>query len=219
MIRFVACLLLGFALTFVTGCADHKETARSQVETTVRKDFNDANFPVGGKLEDKDPWQHQLTWSVDKKYSSDVLTVRSNGPDGLPFTRDDIVATRSIARAPEKDDRREKNNQAVSQVESLVRLEFEEKNFPDGGVFAQKDVWGGEVTWLLEKGYFSYKLTVRSNGPDKLPFTPDDVIARRSLPFPDGQGAGERYVRGLTRGWLRGLREGATKPLPPETKK
>ena len=46
-------------------------------------------------MQDKvDPWGHAYTASVSKGMLNYVLEVRSNGPDGLPKNKDDMVVTR-----------------------------------------------------------------------------------------------------------------------------
>jgi hypothetical protein len=80
------------------------------------------------------------------------------------------------------------------------------------------DPWGTPITAKVEKGDAFYNLTVRSDGPDKLPFTGDDVVARRSHKHtPLGEAAapavekvGEALGKGLGRGGIAGIREGLT---------
>ena len=113
------------------------------------------------------------------------------------------------------------HDKAKSQVGVAVHLEFNERNFPNGGKLSEKDPWGHELIWVLEKGVFYYTVTVRSCGPDGLPFTDDDIIAKRDFSIAEisGEGLSERFARGLTRGWVKGIREGLKDPLPPKDKK
>ena len=89
----------------------------------------------------------------------------------------------------------------------------------DGGEkFAAEgtDPWGQPYTASVEKGSVYYTLTVRSNGPDKLPQNTDDVtVTRLKKHTAIGDAAagsveklGEAGARGIGRGGIEGLREG-----------
>ena len=89
--------LLIAALVGLTGCGpDKRDVAQSQVEQLADKwDGGPAFTPEG-----TDPWGEPYTAEVEKDASFYYLTVRSSGPDKLPKTRDDVVATKSHKHTP-----------------------------------------------------------------------------------------------------------------------
>jgi hypothetical protein len=98
---------------------------------------------------------------------------------------------------------------ATSQVNVVARKEFNEQNFQDGGKTGELDPWGHEITWVMSKGLWDYNLEVRSNGPDGLPYTKDDIVVNVSLHIPrSGEKNAEALLRGLSRGLVRGAKEG-----------
>lgn len=113
-----------------------------------------------------------------------------------------VVSFSGCASGPSKEE------QALSQVNVIVRKEFNDKNFPTDGTTGEKDAWGHDLTWDLEKHWNSYSLKVRSNGPDGLPYTKDDITATSSVKVTDEESASERFVRGLARGTLKGIKQG-----------
>lgn len=90
-------LVFVFALLALTGCGPAKKDV-AQSETNLLADKWDG----GEKFtpEGNDPWGEAYTAKVVKGDAFNNLTVRSNGPDKLPQTRDDIVATRSVKHTP-----------------------------------------------------------------------------------------------------------------------
>jgi hypothetical protein len=101
---------------------------------------------------------------------------------------------------------------AQSQVNQLAESwDGTEKFTPDG-----TDPWGEPYTAKVEKGDVNYNLTVRSNGPDKLPFTKDDISAKRSVQHtpiseaiaPGVERISEAVGKGLGRGGVSGVKEG-----------
>jgi hypothetical protein len=78
------------------------------------------------------------------------------------------------------------------------------------------DPWGEPYTARVDKGPVNYTLTVRSNGPDKLPQNTDDIIVTRSKKHtaigdaagPAVEKLGEAAGRGVGRGGVEGIREG-----------
>ena len=116
----------------------------------------------------------------------------------------------------------DKRDVAQSQVNQLAESWDGGPNFtPEGS-----DPWGDAITAKVEKGSVNYTLTVRSNGPDKLPFTGDDITARRSHQHTSvGEAAAgsveklsEAVGKGVGRGGVSGIREGiAGKKLEEKT--
>jgi hypothetical protein len=111
---------------------------------------------------------------------------------------------------------------AQSQVNLLAESwDGGEKFTPEG-----TDPWGESYTAKVEKGDVYYHLTVRSNGPDRLPQTKDDVVAKRSVKhtaLSKAAGAaaeqiGEGLGKGLGRGGVAGIKEGITGKKPAEKK-
>jgi hypothetical protein len=107
-----------------------------------------------------------------------------------------------------------KTDVAQSQVNQLAESwDGGEKFTPEGN-----DPWGEAITAKVEKGDVNYNLTVRSNGPDKLPFTRDDVTATRSAKHtpiskaiaPGVERISEAVGKGLGRGGVSGIKEGIT---------
>jgi hypothetical protein len=103
---------------------------------------------------------------------------------------------------------------AQSQVNQLAESwDGTEKFTPEG-----TDPWGQPYTSKVEKGDVNYNLTVRSNGPDKLPFTHDDITGKRSVQHtpiskviaPGVERIGEAVGKGLGRGGVSGIKEGLT---------
>jgi hypothetical protein len=99
----------------------------------------------------------------------------------------------------------------------------------DGGLkFAAEgnDPWGQPYMAKVEKDDVYYHLTVRSNGPDKLPFTTDDIVATRSHKHtaiseaiaPAVEKLGDALGKGLGRGGVAGVKEGVTGKKPEEKK-
>jgi hypothetical protein len=85
-------ILLIAALVGLTGCGpDKRDIAQSQVEQLADKWDGGPAFTAEGT----DPWGEPYTAQVEKGETHYYLTVRSNGPDRLPKTRDDVVATKS----------------------------------------------------------------------------------------------------------------------------
>jgi hypothetical protein len=84
--------LIAAFLASLTGCGpDRRDVAQSQVEQLADKwDGGPAFTPEG-----TDPWGEPYTAQVEKGETHYYLTVRSSGPDRLPKTRDDVVATKS----------------------------------------------------------------------------------------------------------------------------
>src|SRR5262245_9943667 len=80
------------------------------------------------------------------------------------------------------------------------------------------DPWGEPYTAKVEKGDIYRHLTVRSNGPDRLPLSHDDIVAKRSMKHASlseaaGKAAeriGEGLGKGLGRGGVIGVKEGLT---------
>jgi hypothetical protein len=78
------------------------------------------------------------------------------------------------------------------------------------------DPWGQAYTAQVDKGAAYYTLTLRSNGPDKLPQNRDDVVVTRMHKHtPLGEAAapavekiGEAAGKGVGRGAISGIREG-----------
>lgn len=113
-----------------------------------------------------------------------------------------------------------------SQLGVLAHQEFSETTFKDGGGTGQNDPWGNEITWELYKGWSTYKLTVRSNGPDGLPYTYDDMhaygnyaIPKKSVD-PEAETMSERFTRGITRGAIKGIKQGVMgDPKPKDDSK
>ena len=116
----------------------------------------------------------------------------------------------------------DKRDVAQSQVNQMAETWDGGPTFtPEGS-----DPWGTAITAKVEKGPVNYNLTVRSNGPDKLPFTGDDITAQRSHKHSTvGEAAAgsveklsEATGKGLGRGAIVGIREGITGKKPEEKK-
>jgi hypothetical protein len=115
-----------------------------------------------------------------------------------------------------------KTDVAQSQVNLLAESwDGGEKFAPEG-----TDPWGEPYTSKVEKGDVFYHLTVRSNGPDRLPQTKDDIVAHRSAKHTDlskaagaaAERIGEGVGKGLGRGGVAGIKEGITGKKPAEKK-
>jgi hypothetical protein len=111
---------------------------------------------------------------------------------------------------------------AQSQVNQLAETwDGGEKFTPEG-----TDPWGEPYTAKVEKGDVYFTLTVRSNGPDRLPFTKDDVTATRTAKHtpiskavaPAVERIGEALGKGLGRGGVSGVKEGVTGKKADEKK-
>lgn len=77
------------SLIFLAGCGPSKtDQATSQVRRLAAEWSPDEPFPA-----ETDPWNHLVTGSVQEGAVYRTITTRSNGPDGLPYTGDDIVAS------------------------------------------------------------------------------------------------------------------------------
>lgn len=116
----LVCLLMG-------GCSDaERQKARSKIEVVAEKLAGQTNenglIPFKG-IEENDPWGNEIrvryTENVNRSGRwEQTVEVRSSGPDGLPFTRDDMVAKRTLVLiGPPKAsmaERIEKNSEAIS---------------------------------------------------------------------------------------------------------
>lgn len=103
------------------------------------------------------------------------------------------------------------HDKTKSQLNVIIRKEFSDTLFKDGGKTDEVDAWGNEITWEMTKGTWDYYLIVRSNGYDGLPYTSDDVVVKATIPIPrdpNAEGISERFVRGLTRGAVKGVKQG-----------
>jgi hypothetical protein len=91
-VLFAAALLVS-----LTGCGPDK---RSVAESEVHRQADTWDGGPKFTAEGTDPWGEPYTAQVEKDASFYYLTVRSNGPDRLPKTRDDVVATKSHKHTP-----------------------------------------------------------------------------------------------------------------------
>lgn len=90
-------LIMAMALVALTGCGPAKrDVAQSEVSRLADTWDGGPNFTAEGT----DPWGEPYIAQVEKDEAFYYLTVRSCGPDRLPKTRDDIVATRSKKHTP-----------------------------------------------------------------------------------------------------------------------
>ncbi len=92
--------IAGSLTTLFTGCGESDRSkitrAESQVETLAERLSQDVGAdgwfnrtPVVGAT---DPWGRALDVKYHRGHGAETLTVWSNGPDGLPHTRDDIAS-------------------------------------------------------------------------------------------------------------------------------
>jgi hypothetical protein len=86
----------------------------------------------------------------------------------------------------------------------------------------ENDPWGRPLSVTYAQGGFAETLTVRSAGPDGVPFTQDDILAHRSVVNLKGIGKGARDhveefaqngARGLTKGVAEGIKESVQEVL------
>ncbi|HJZ92690.1 MAG TPA: hypothetical protein VKE40_17575 [Gemmataceae bacterium] len=86
-------LMMAVAVTGLTGCGPSgTDVAQSQVNQLAESWDGTEKFTPA----DTDPWGEPYTAKVEKGDAYYHLTVRSNGPDRRPQTKDDIVAHRSV---------------------------------------------------------------------------------------------------------------------------
>ena len=91
----VACGLLGVMLL---GCGEDPRVKRNQAQSQVNVlgeklsgDIGPDGWFIPTKDTETDPWGNDLVVKYDRKDKTELLTVRSHGPDQLPLTNDDIV--------------------------------------------------------------------------------------------------------------------------------
>jgi hypothetical protein len=92
-------LLLTLCLALV-GCGESTESKRNRATSQVNvlaekfseKIGDDGYFVRQTEVEDLDPWGSKLVVKYERHGARETLTVRSNGEDGLPLTKDDIAA-------------------------------------------------------------------------------------------------------------------------------
>ncbi len=89
---------------------------------------------------------------------------------------------------------------------------------PEFSTNGEKDAWGNEITFKVEKNSTHYVLTVRSNGYDGLPKTHDDITARRQSKHTDSGKAAGGFMREVMKGTAQGTVEGVTEGLGKEKK-
>jgi hypothetical protein len=84
----------------LTGCGESLESKRNRATSQVnvladqlsQKIGADGYFVKVTDVEEVDPWGNTLTVKYERHGPRETLTVRSNGEDGLPLTKDDIAA-------------------------------------------------------------------------------------------------------------------------------
>jgi hypothetical protein len=93
MIRIVASM---FLIVLLFGCSDqnNKERAKSQLEVLAHQ-WDAGERDKFKKLDDTDPWGHQILVNITRNGSVFELELRSTGQDGLPYNDDDVVVTRT----------------------------------------------------------------------------------------------------------------------------
>lgn len=204
MKRIVLALIAILAVFLLAGCEDRRQHVVSDLNV-IADSWEGKEEPPA--LEGKtDPWGRPYEATVVKSTYNYELTVRSVGPDGLPKNRDDITASR-------------RSKLPVEVKENLLQ-----KAYSDLNVIA--DTWDGKTDppktdgkvdpWLhpyavdIGKTPLSNELVVRSNGPDGLPRNADDVYVRRYVRHGETtiNKEAERGVASLTRGLMKGLKEG-----------
>jgi len=92
-------LMLTLCLALV-GCGESLESKRNRATSQVNvladqlseKIGPDGYFVRVADVEEIDPWGNKLTVKYERHGPRETLTVRSNGQDGLPLTKDDIAA-------------------------------------------------------------------------------------------------------------------------------
>jgi ribosomal protein S10 len=211
------CLLFLF-LTLCVGCGGESTAAKRQramSELNVLADAWDGTEkpPATDKV---DPWGQTYTASVSKgRYNFD-LTVRSNGPDGLPKNSDDITVRRA---SPHKgDDYDAKRQRAMSDLNTIADTWDGQENPP---LTDKLDPWGKPYTVSVNKGSLNFLMTVRSSGPDGLPQNEDDITVGRSRRHGETtiNKEVERGGASLTRGLTKGIKEGLFGPPKEKDKK
>src|SRR5262245_46747941 len=84
----------------ICGCGESTESKRNRATSQVNVAADKLSEQVGEdgwfirvkELDEVDPWNNKLTVKYERHGARETLTVRSNGPDGLPLTSDDIAA-------------------------------------------------------------------------------------------------------------------------------
>src|SRR5262245_41064774 len=93
------CLILTLAFA-LAGCGESTESKRNRATSQVHvvadklseKIGEDGWFVRVDGVDEVDPWDNMLTVKYIRHGAKETLTVRSNGQDGLPLTKDDIAA-------------------------------------------------------------------------------------------------------------------------------
>jgi hypothetical protein len=93
------CLVLTICLALM-GCEESLESKRNRATSEVNvlaeklseKIGADGYFIREANTGEIDPWGNPLTVKYERHGPRETLTVRCNGEDGLPFTKDDIAA-------------------------------------------------------------------------------------------------------------------------------
>lgn len=92
-------LAIGLAIA-LCGCGESVESKRNRATSQVNVAADNLSEKIGedgwfvrvNELDEIDPWDHKLTVKYERHGPRETLTVRSNGEDGLPLTKDDIAA-------------------------------------------------------------------------------------------------------------------------------
>ena len=88
--------LILLTLLPLAGCgpsaADHATSQVNVLAEKLSQDVADDGWFKPGKAVEADPWGNPLEVKYTRHNARETLRVRSNGPDGLPFTRDDITS-------------------------------------------------------------------------------------------------------------------------------
>jgi hypothetical protein len=88
------------AILLLAGCGESTESKRNRATSQVNVAADKLSEKIGedgwfvrvAELDDIDPWGNKLTVKYERNGANETLTVRSNGEDGLPLTKDDIAA-------------------------------------------------------------------------------------------------------------------------------
>lgn len=114
-------------ILFIFGCGpdprevlrEQKNQVTSQVNVLADKlsrQIDENGWFIRNEMTEKDVWGNPLRISYDRNVYSETLQVSSNGPDGLPMTRDDIGAKYNL------------NNQEYLKAFKEAKQSIREKN-------------------------------------------------------------------------------------------
>lgn len=110
------------------GCGESLESKRNRATSQVNVAADKLSEKIGedgwfvrvNELDDMDPWDNKLTVKYERHGARETLTVRSNGQDGLPLTKDDIAARFHLDSDKAREARSKETQKSVEGISKAI---------------------------------------------------------------------------------------------------